>query len=302
MPSPQHTEPAGSDPTGRGRPGAPHSLGPEPARPAVQIAAAFAGLMAFFTILLLLTRQTELVAALVDLGPISVVRVGFAVAMLGLFSLLVLLPRRLLGWTMPWTAPGTPVWATVLGCLLVWPLLQLVAVTVGGASSVTGAVTVGGIGDQVVSVLDPLLVNALPEEIVYRGIALGVALAYLARKTSGGRAAVLALLLSLLIFALGHIPIALFDGRNVLAAMAATVPGGLLYGGLYLLTRNVVLVAVVHGVGNASNADGFWWADGAGFGEPAIYGVLLVVGVLAAAPLLLARRRRDSEVVPAASE
>jgi membrane protease YdiL (CAAX protease family) len=287
---PQHTEPAGSDPTGPAQPGEARGWGPGPARPAVQIVAAFAGLMVFFIILLFLTRRTEVVATLIVLGPISLVRVGFAVAMLGLFAVLVLLPRRLLGWRMQWTAPGTPVWASVLGCLLVWPLLQLVALIVGGAASVTGAATVWGVGDQVVSVLDPLLVNALPEEIVYRGVVLGVALAHLSRRLPSGRAAVLALLLSSLVFALGHIPIAVFEDRSVPAAMIGSVPGALLYGALYLLTRNVVLVAVVHGVGNASNADGFWWADGAGFGEPAIYGVLLVVGVLAAAPLLLARR------------
>lgn len=53
---------------------------------------------------------------------------------------------------------------------------------------------------------------------------------------------------------LGHIPIALVEGRSVVAAMVGTLVGALAYALLYLLTRNVYLVAVVHGVGNVPPA------------------------------------------------
>ena len=259
------------------------------------------GAIAYTTILLLTVRRTQVVGRVLDVVE-PVVGRGLSAAVIGvlflaLFALLVVAPLWFGGARRSGALDGLrtgPLAPLLAACLLVYPLVQLAGLLVGGAAP-PGPDRALGVLDRTGRVLDPLLVNAAPEEIAYRGIALAVCLVLLCTRMSTAPAWAGALAISGLAFAVHHIPIAVVEGRSIGAAMLATIPGGVVYGVLYLVTRNVWLVAVVHGVGNASVRDGFYLADSTTITEPLVYVVLLVVGLVAATPVLASRRWRGVE-------
>ncbi|MEY2848009.1 MAG: hypothetical protein RI885_674 [Actinomycetota bacterium] len=269
------------------------------------LVAAVAAVLVYMSILNFISRRTEIVPSFIrSTLPLLGETVGPAVAFLvvdlclvGLFLALLLIPLAILGrvrlvasiFTVRW------VWSTVLSCLLVWVLLQIVGVAVAVASGSFGVnatwLEMGPLIGPIQSGLDTIMANSFPEETVSRAIVLGLAFELFRRRLRMGGALAGAFGLSLVTFAVGHIPIAIFDGRDILGTMLASVPAGITYGLLFVITRNIYLLIVVHGIGNATIAERFWIADGVAIPEMITYLVLLVVGLVAALPLLIARRR-----------
>ncbi len=223
-----------------------------------------------------------------------------AVVLFGVFAALALLTASLASGIRPAdiARPATPVLTTVISCLLVWPLFQLATwaiVALRGPAAVDPVWAEAPVIDRIAAVVNPILINSMPEEIVYRAVVIGLGFELFRRRMPVGAALALAVALSSIVFAIGHIPIAIIDGRGVPEAMVGTVVGGLTYAVLYIVTRNVVLVAVVHGVGNAGVGPGFSIVESGVISEPLLFAVLLIVGLLAAIPLWIARRRRSDD-------
>ncbi len=279
----------------------------------VFVMVAFATLMAYVVVSLLILRRTSFQAGFFDLLRPGLGRglTTLALALLFgvLFVLIVLVPLRL-GSRIGIGDAGLRVRhvpATVIACLLVWPLFQLASLAVAAARGPVVSADAWQqrpVLDHIGQTIAPILINSGPEEIVYRAFVLGLCLEFFRRRRPTRVAVVAAVAVSMVAFALGHIPIALVEGRSVVAAMVGTLVGALAYALLYLLTRNVYLVAVVHGVGNASVGGDFTAVQNATVAEPGLFVVLVVVGLMASVPLWVApwvARHRDPAIPPAAS-
>ncbi len=276
----------------------------EPARsapPRKQVAfllTAFVGMMVYVVIAVAL-QGTSAYSAVVQAfasvigGGAALIVVGLA--MLGVFVVLALVSARLVsGLRIRDVAlHRAPLVATILSCLLAWPLYVLfygLAATLSGTAQVNQAWIDASIIDRIGIALQPILINAFPEEVVYRAVILGLAFELFRRRLPAIPALVLAVVVSTVMFGIQHIPIGILNGR-VLASAVEFLPAGIADALLYLIAWNIYLVGVVHGLGNSS-------ANSVASVMPVVsdavpYEPLLFAAAFAAAiPLWIARRRR----------
>jgi membrane protease YdiL (CAAX protease family) len=142
--------------------------------------------------------------------------------------------------------------------------------------------------------LNQLFGNTLFEEIVYRGFLLGQIYLLLGRKYESRPQPrlTLALLISQALFALSHVPINLANNASPWIFVAQFV-SGLLFAGVYLLTRNLFFVMGVHTLVNGPPPPWSEWVNGG-----VVTGVAMLIAVIAALIwTLIARRRSDSDPI-----
>ncbi len=262
---------------------------------------AFVGMLVYILLLNTLGSTgtwTAIVDVLAPVFGLGGAQTLIGVALLGLFVVLALVSARLVSRLRirDIALRRAPLVATLLSYVLAWPLYMLfywIATALIGTARVDPAWMDASVVDRVGIALNPVLVNAFPEEVVYRAVILGISFELLRRRLPTGLALGAALLISTVIFGLSHVPAALFTGQSVVVAAVAFLPAGLAFALLYLITRNIDLVGVVHGLGNGSSDSLASIMPVVPDGVP--YEPLLFAAAFAAAvPLWIARRRRRS--------
>jgi membrane protease YdiL (CAAX protease family) len=144
--------------------------------------------------------------------------------------------------------------------VLVWALLQACAAIVAacdqGIHLAAGFATAAAARRSVGEFLGQLFGNALYEEVLFRGVLLtqGILAGRAAGRTEG-QAQRRALLWSQAAFALQHVPNRLAHGAwhspgDAALDLALLFVSGLFFAAVYLRTRNLLLVVVLHALGN----------------------------------------------------
>lgn len=150
----------------------------------------------------------------------------------------------------------------LLGGLVVWTIFQLVALVMAlmsGTMSINSLWRDEGSAAAAGYLVAQLFGNSLYEEIVFRGFLFVQLLLHFSSRFSRRWVSLTsALVLSQAIFALSHVPNRLFVGEYTLSdTLYNQLPlfiFGLLFAFVYLRTRNLLLVVVIHALGNEPTA------------------------------------------------
>lgn len=124
-----------------------------------------------------------------------------------------------------------------------WRLTTMLLGLTIGLGLPFGVLFMAPLGQVLALYLVNLLINGLPEELIFRGLLLPRLAAALANPLN-------ALVVAALLFNAIHIPIAIYNGTSglmaLLAVFSTSFPSGLIWGYLYLRTRSIIPGALWH--------------------------------------------------------